>query len=57
MNLPAPTADVRIARLAEIEDDIRRRLWASDRDGNARAFDELVEELARQQYRAERRPC
>ena len=57
MNLSATTADVRLARLAEIEDDIRRRLWASNRDDNARAFDEMVEELARQQYRKERPSC
>lgn len=57
MNLSATTAAVRIARLAEIEDDIRRRLWAFNGDGNARAFDDLVEELARQQYRSDRSPC
>ena len=41
MDLPTTTPETRSERLAALEDDIRRRLWAREREGNARAFGEL----------------
>lgn len=51
--MPTTAAVTRRERLSAIEDDIRRRLWARERAGNERAFDQMVSEIAWQQYDSE----
>ncbi len=53
MTMPTTAAVTRRDRLSAIEDDIRRRLWARERAGNERAFDQMVTEIAWQQYASE----
>ena len=55
MDLPTNTGESRVSRLATLEDEIRRRLWDREREGNARAFDEMVNDIAREQYDEEAR--
>ena len=52
MQLPT-IDDSRAGRLATLEDEIRRRLWARDREGGERDFNGILGELARQQYTVE----
>lgn len=53
MDLPTTDDVSRVCRLAALEDEIRRRLWDREREGKRRAFDEMVMEIAREQYAAE----
>ena len=55
MDLPTNAGESRVSRLAALEDEIRRRLWDRERDGNRRAFDEMVTDIAREQYAKEGR--
>ena len=63
MDSPITARATRSDRLAALEDALRRRLWARKREGHERDFDDMIAEIARQQYSAEsqvsraRDPC
>ena len=53
MDLPTTADEARVGRLAALEDEVRRRLWDREREGYERAFDEMIRQIAREQYAAE----
>ena len=53
MDLPNSASEARTARLAALEDEIRRRLWVRVQEHSGPDLDRMVAELARDQYASE----
>ena len=55
MDLPISAREARTARLAALEDEIRRRLWVRVQEESGPELDRMVAALARDQYASETR--